>query len=83
MAIQGKNFTASLDGVTANDLAKKLDRDKSEYKDRLKHVEDILDNTEFFNIYYEEYFNPNINIDRKSTRLNSSHIEESRMPSSA
>ena len=33
MAIQGKNFTASLDGVTANDLAKKLDRNKSEYKD--------------------------------------------------
>ena len=91
MAIQGKNFTASLDGVTANDLAKKLDRNKSEYKDRLKHVEDILDNTEFFNIYYEEYFNPNINMNEyiasesnisvllenyASYLLNSEHCEE-------
>ena len=91
MVIQGKNFTASLDGVTANDLAKKLDRNKSEYKDRLKHVEDILDNTEFFNIYYEEYFNPNINMNEyiasesnisillenyASYLLNSEHCEE-------
>lgn len=91
MAIQGKNFTASLDGVTANDLAKKLDRDKSEYRDRLKHVEDILDNTEFFNIYYEDYFNPNISMNEyiasesnisvllenyASYLLNSEHCEE-------
>lgn len=91
MVIQGKNFTASLDGVTANDLAKKLDRDKSEYRDRLKHVEDILDNTEFFNIYYEEYFNPNISMNEyiasesnisillenyASYLLNSEHCEE-------
>lgn len=91
MAIQGKNFTASLDGVTANDLVKKLDRDKSEYRDRLKHVEDILDNTEFFNIYYEEYFNPNISMNEyiasesnisillenyASYLLNSEHCEE-------
>lgn len=91
MAIQGKNFTASLDGVTANDLAKKLDRDKSEYRDRLKHVEDILDNTDFFNIYYEEYFNPNISMNEyiasesnisvllenyASYLLNSEHCEE-------
>ena len=37
----------------------------------------------------DQYFNLEVNllnddnIDRKSTRLNSSHIEESRMPSSA
>lgn len=91
MAIQGKNFTASLDGVTANDLAKKLDRDKSEYRDRLKHVEDILSNTDFFNIYYEDYFNPNISMNEyiasesnisvllenyASYLLNSEHCEE-------
>ena len=28
-------------------------------------------------------YHPDMNPDRKSTRLNSSHIEESRMPSSA
>lgn len=91
MAIQGKNFTASLDGVTANDLAKKLDRSKSEYKDRLEHIENILNDTEFFNIYYEEYFNPNINMNEyvasesnistllesyASYLLNSEHCEE-------
>ena len=30
-----------------------------------------------------QFFSGNANPDRKSTRLNSSHIEESRMPSSA
>ena len=31
----------------------------------------------------KQYNNKNYYLDRKSTRLNSSHIEESRMPSSA
>lgn len=66
MAIQGKNFTASLDGVTVNDLSKKLDRDKTTYQDRLKHIENILEDTKFFDIYYDEYFDPCISMSEYS-----------------
>ena len=34
-------------------------------------------------VYGEDYFMLGQKIDRKSTRLNSSHVSESRMPSSA
>ena len=40
-----------------------------------------LKNGEIYNIYQEE--SNNQPLDRKSTRLNSSHITRSRMPSSA
>ena len=41
-------------------------------------------NTEIFESYLEKFREPSRPLpDRKSTRLNSSHIEESRMPSSA
>ena len=36
-----------------------------------------------FHLYDEKGIRENAKADRKSTRLNSSHIEESRMPSSA
>ena len=37
----------------------------------------------FIDVVVEEYYEWDVERDRKSTRLNSSHIEESRMPSSA
>ena len=37
----------------------------------------------FIRFNYELYKENPYSVDRKSTRLNSSHIEESRMPSSA
>lgn len=67
MAIQGKNFTASLDGVTVNDLSKKLDRNKTTYQDRLKHIENILEDIKFFDIYYDEYFDPCISMSEYSS----------------
>ena len=51
--------------------------------ERNKLVLDLNKNKEFNYIYKlteEQIFSK---LDRKSTRLNSSHIEESRMPSSA
>ena len=43
------------------------------------------ENSDELEVYAERYLSgrPNANIDRKSTRLNSSHSQQSRMPSSA
>ena len=53
---------------------------RKEYMEQLKKYLKRLPKEDYDNAieYFSEYFE-----DRKSTRLNSSHIEESRMPSSA
>lgn len=58
MAFTSKTFTAELDGITANELNKKIDRSLDSYEERVGSINDILDNTDFFNQYFDEYFNP-------------------------
>lgn len=53
-----KTFTAELDGVTANDLNRKLDRSLNTYDERLGAINEILEDTQFFDIYFKDYFNP-------------------------
>ena len=45
----------------------------------------VVNNEEVLSYFYTDHFDSDyeINIDRKSTRLNSSHASKSRMPSSA
>ena len=56
--------------VDTSESAKSLKQLRAEYKEQQKALEGLT-------IGSQEY------IDRKSTRLNSSHVSESRMPSSA
>ena len=73
-----------------NRYEKKYMLDEVTFKRLLDRISDYMEpdkynkNGQFYsisNIYYDT--DDNRLIDRKSTRLNSSHIEESRMPSSA
>lgn len=56
-----KNFTATLDGTNVYSLSKLMDRQKDKFKDRLEHIENILNDTNFFIEYFEGYFPVNIN----------------------
>ena len=56
-----KTFTATLDGTNAYQLAKKLKREMSSYDERLGVVQDILENTKFFEQYFSDYYDANIN----------------------
>jgi DNA-binding CsgD family transcriptional regulator len=52
------NFTGSLDGTTVNEINKKLDYTKTNLEDRKNIVNDILDNTSFYQKYFDDYYNP-------------------------
>ena len=49
--------------------------------DVLGYFVDLRNDLDAFFMYLSSFYG--VELDRKSTRLNSSHIEESRMPSSA
>lgn len=51
------NFSGRLDNTTINEINKKLDFSKTSLKDREKVVNDILDNTSFFDEYFDDYYN--------------------------
>lgn len=58
-----QQFNAELDGVTAKELNRVMNRTLSTYEDRKKCIEETLEGTEFFNIYFEKHFpiHPNTN----------------------
>lgn len=56
-----KSFSGRLDGVTIYDLINKIDYNKSTYEERLEVIEDILNSTDFFVEYFDEYYNCHIN----------------------
>lgn len=56
-----QNFVGVLDGTTVNELNRKIDYTKTKLEDRKKVINDILDNTKFYEEYFSNYFNPNIN----------------------
>ena len=54
-----QNFLASIDGVTANELNKVMDRTLDNYEERKKCIESTLEGTSFFEEYFTNYYNVN------------------------
>ena len=54
-----QNFLASIDGVTANELNRVMDRTLDNYEERKKCIESTLDGTSFFEEYFTNYYNVN------------------------
>ena len=54
-----QNFLASIDGVTANELNRVMDRTLDNYDERKKCIEDTLEGTSFFEEYFTDYYNVN------------------------
>ena len=63
--------------VVYDEISVKHPYEKRTFQTMYKSVLNILKNNNFYCGYYEQFG------DRKSTRLNSSHTDSSRMPSSA
>lgn len=57
MVTSSKNtFIGVLDGTDINEINQKINYDKTKLEDRKKVVNDILDNTEFYSVYYTDHF---------------------------
>ena len=54
-----QNFLASIDGVTANELNRVMDRTLDNYEERKKCIEETLEGTSFFEEYFTNYYNVN------------------------
>ena len=54
-----QNFLASIDGTTANELNRVMDRTLDNYEERKKCIESTLDGTTFFEEYFTDYYNVN------------------------
>ena len=54
-----QNFLASIDGVTANELNRVMDRTLDNYDERKKCIEKTLEGTSFFEEYFTDYYNVN------------------------
>ena len=54
-----QNFLASIDGVTANELNRTMDRTLNNYDERKECIEDTLEGTSFFEEYFTNYYNVN------------------------
>ena len=54
-----QNFLASIDGVTANELNRVMDRTLDNYDERKACIEDALEGTSFFEEYFTDYYNVN------------------------
>ena len=54
-----QNFLASIDGVTASELNRAMDRTLNNYNERKACIEDTLEGTSFFEEYFTNYYNVN------------------------
>ena len=54
-----QNFLASIDGVTANELNRVMDRTLDNYDERKACIENTLEGTSFFEEYFTDYYNVN------------------------
>ena len=54
-----QNFLASIDGVTANELNRVMDRTLDNYEERKKCIGNTLEGTSFFEEYFTDYYNVN------------------------
>lgn len=54
-----QNFLASIDGTTANELNRVMDRTLDNYEERKKCIESTLEETSFFEEYFTNYYNVN------------------------
>ena len=54
-----QNFLASIDGTTANELNRVMDRTLDNYDERKACIEDALEGTSFFEEYFTDYYNVN------------------------
>ena len=54
-----QNFLASIDGTTANELNRVMDRTLDNYEERKKCIESTLEGTSFFEEYFTDYYNVN------------------------
>lgn len=54
-----QNFLASIDGTTANELNRVMDRTLDNYEERKACIEDTLEGTTFFEEYFTDYYNVN------------------------
>ena len=54
-----QNFLASIDGVTANELNRVMDRTLDNYNERKACIESTLEGTSFFEEYFTDYYNVN------------------------
>jgi len=55
------NFVGKLDGTDVNELNKQIDYKKTKLDDRMKVVEKLINGTEFYGEYFDNYFKANIN----------------------
>ena len=54
-----QNFLASIDGTTANELNRAMDRTLDNYEERKACIENTLEGTSFFEEYFTDYYNVN------------------------
>lgn len=54
-----QNFLASIDGTTANELNRAMDRTLDNYEERKKCIESTLEGASFFEEYFTNYYNVN------------------------
>ena len=58
MFTRPKYFTEVLDGTTLDEIGKKIDYKRSKLEERKELVENIVEDTSFFQDYFDEYYNP-------------------------
>ena len=58
MLSRPKYFTEVLDGITLDEISKKINYKKSKLEERKEVVKDILNETSFFEEYFDDYYNP-------------------------
>lgn len=65
------NFIGVLDGIDVNEINKKIDYSKNKLNDRKNIVNEILNETKFFEEYFTKHFKSNINSnDHLSSNIN-------------
>lgn len=58
MFTRPKYFTEVLDGTTLDEIGKKINYKKNKLEERKEVVDDVVNNTHFFQDYFDNYYNP-------------------------
>lgn len=61
MSFSSQKFLSSINGETVEDLNKKIDYSKVKLEDRKENINQILENTDFYEEYFDNYYKASIN----------------------
>ena len=61
MSFSNQKFLSSINGETVEDLNKKIDYSKVKLEDRKENINQILENTDFYEEYFDNYYKSSIN----------------------